>query len=91
MRQKVFEATSSLPMEQKEDKWTVPLQELKSCYNINADDDDNPRKVNITEIEGQRDVEGPGVELPFISQPIKMKMVNIGTEETLKLANDIDY
>jgi hypothetical protein len=64
---------------------------LQSCYNINADDDDDSRKVNITEIENQRNVEGPGVELPFISQPIKIKKVNIGTEETPKLANVGDY
>jgi hypothetical protein len=36
-------------------------------------------------------VEGPGVELPFIGQPIKIKKVNIGTEETPKLANVGDY
>jgi hypothetical protein len=32
-------------------------------------------------------VEGPVVELQFIGQMIKIKKVNIGTEETLKLAN----
>jgi hypothetical protein len=59
MRQKVFEEASSLPMEQEEDEWTAPLQKLQSCYNINADDDDDPKKVNITKTEGKRDVEGP--------------------------------
>jgi hypothetical protein len=78
-------------MEQEEDEWTVPLQKLQSCYNINADDHDNPRKVNIIEIKGQRYVEGPGVELPFIVHPIKIKKVNIGTEETPNLANVGDY
>jgi hypothetical protein len=39
---------------------------LQSFYNINVDDDDDPRKVNIIETEGQIIVEGPGVELPFI-------------------------
>jgi hypothetical protein len=39
------------------------------------------------ETEGQRDVEGPRVELPFIGQPIKIKKVNIGIEETPKLTN----
>jgi hypothetical protein len=43
--------------------------------------------VNITEIEGQRDVEGPGVELPFIGQPINIKKVNIGREKKLKFEN----
>jgi hypothetical protein len=36
-------------------------------------------------------VEGPGVELPFIGKPIKIKKVNIGTEKTSKLANVGDY
>jgi hypothetical protein len=53
-------------LEQEEDEWTAPLQKLQGCYNINADEDDDPRKVNITETEGQRDVKGPGFELPFI-------------------------
>jgi hypothetical protein len=47
--------------------------------------------VNITETEGQRNVEGPGVELPFIGNAIKIKKVNIGTEQTTKLANVGDY
>jgi hypothetical protein len=36
-------------------------------------------------------VEGPGVELPFIRQPINIKKVNIGTEQTLKLSNIGEY
>jgi hypothetical protein len=47
--------------------------------------------VNIAKTKGQRGVEGPGVELPFIRQPIKINKVNIGTEQTLKLANVGDY
>jgi hypothetical protein len=53
-------------VEKEEDEWTAPLQKLQVCYNIDVDEDDDPRNVNITETEGQRDVEGPGVELPFI-------------------------
>jgi hypothetical protein len=74
-------------LEQEEDEWTSPLQKLQGCYNINTDEDDDPRKVNITKTKGQRDVEILGVELPFIGQPIKIKKANIGIEETLKLAN----
>jgi hypothetical protein len=87
VRHKVFEEASNLPLEQEEDKWTAPLQKLQGCYKINVDEDDDPRKVNITEIKGQRDVEGPLVELPSIGHPIKIKQVNIGTEQTLKLTN----
>jgi hypothetical protein len=31
----------------KEDEWIVPLQKLQGCYNINANEDDDPRNVNI--------------------------------------------
>jgi hypothetical protein len=47
--------------------------------------------VNIEETKGKRDVEGPGVKLLFIGQPIKIKKVNIGTEKAPKLANVGDY
>jgi hypothetical protein len=64
---------------------------LQGCYNINVDEDDDPRNVNITEKKGQKDVKGPGVELPFIGQLIKIKKVNIGIEQAPKLANVGDY
>ena len=91
VRQKLFEKASNLTLEKEEDEWTAPLQKLQGCYKINVDEDDDPRKMNITETEGQRDVEGPGVEIPFIGQPINIKKVNIGTEETPNLANIGDY
>jgi hypothetical protein len=87
----VFEEASSLPLKKEEDEWTTPLRKLQGCSNINVNEDDDPRKVNIVENEVQRDVEGPGVELPLIGQPINIKKVNIGTEETPKLANVRDY
>jgi hypothetical protein len=91
VRQKVFKESSSLPLEQEEDEWTTPFHKLQGCYNINVDEDDDPRKVNIVETEGHRDVEGPVLEFPFIGKSIKIKKFNIGTEETLKLANVEDY
>jgi hypothetical protein len=47
--------------------------------------------VNITETGGRRDIEGSGVELPFIGQPIKIKKVTIGIEKEPKLVNAGDY
>jgi hypothetical protein len=47
--------------------------------------------VNILETEGQRDIEGPRIELPFVGEPIKIKKVNIGTKEAHKLENVGDY
>ena len=50
-----------------------------------------PRNVNIRETEGRRDIEGPGVELPFVGQRVKIKKVNIGTDQAPKLSNVGDY
>jgi hypothetical protein len=66
VRHKLFEEVSSLSLEQEEDEWIVPLQKLQGYYNINVNEDDDPRKVNIAETKGLRDVEVLGVELPFI-------------------------
>jgi hypothetical protein len=44
----VFEEAPNLPLEKEEYEWTAPLQKLQGCYNINVDEDDDPRKVNIT-------------------------------------------
>jgi hypothetical protein len=66
VKNKLFEEAPSLPIEKEKDEWTATLQKLQGCCNINVDGDDDPRKVNIVETEGQRDVEGPGVEISFI-------------------------
>jgi hypothetical protein len=69
----------------------VPFHKLQGCYHINAEEDDDPRKVNIVETKGHINLEGPRVELPLIGQPIKIKKVNIGTKEMPKLTNVRDY
>jgi hypothetical protein len=91
IRQKVFEEAPNLPFEQEEDELTAPLQQLQDCYNINVDEDDDPRDVNIVETEGHRDIEGPGIELPFVGQLIGIKKVNIGTEKAPKITNIGNY
>jgi hypothetical protein len=47
--------------------------------------------VNILETEGQRDIEGPRIELPFVGKTIKIMKVNIGTKKAPKLENVGDY
>jgi hypothetical protein len=91
MRKKVFEEAPNLPFTQEGDEWIVPLQQLQDFYNINVDEDDDRRYVNIAKTEGHRDIEGSGIEIPFVGQPIKIKKVNVGTEQTPKLANVGDY
>jgi hypothetical protein len=60
VKKKVFEEAPNLPIEKEEDEWTAPLSKLQGCYNINADEDDDPRNVNIAETEGQRDIKEQG-------------------------------
>jgi hypothetical protein len=91
VRHKVFEEAPNPPLEQEKDEWTAPLQRLQGFYNINANEDDDPRNVKILETKGQRDIEGPGIELPFVGNPIKIKKVNIGIEQEPKLENVRDY
>jgi hypothetical protein len=52
MRQKVFEEVPNPPLEQEEEEGTAHFQCLQGCYNINVDEDDYPRNVNIAETEG---------------------------------------
>jgi hypothetical protein len=66
---------------------------LFSCYHVQeeAPDEDDPLDIQIKEVEGGRDVEGPPIESEVISMPIKVKKVNIRTTEKPKMANIGDY
>jgi len=50
-----------------------------------------PTNINIPESEGQCEVTGPKEEVPHISQPLKIKQVNIGSEVQPKFPNIGDY
>ena len=47
------------------------------CYNFTVVKDEDPRNVNILELEGSRKVEGPKLEVPEITKNVKLKKVNI--------------
>jgi hypothetical protein len=76
--------------EQQQNKQTV--KELLSCYHVQeeAPDEDDLRDIQI-EAEGEREVEGPTIELEFIAASIKVKKVNIGTTKQPKMASIGDY
>jgi hypothetical protein len=77
--------------EQQQNKQTI--KELLSCYHVQEEgpDEDDPHDIQIEEVEGERDVEGPPIESEVISVPIKIKKVNIGTVEQPKMASIGDY
>jgi hypothetical protein len=74
--------------QQQQNKQTV--KELFSCYHIQeeAPDEDDSRDIQIKEVEGERDVEGPPIESEFISTLIKVKKVNIETTKQPKMASN---
>jgi hypothetical protein len=47
--------------------------------------------IQIEEVEGEREVEGPPLESEVIVALIKVKKVNIDTVENPKMANIVDY
>ena len=74
--------------------WAIQLEHELECYNFveePGDEDENPRSINIPEYEGTREVDGPKLEIPGITEPIKIKKINIGTETEPKFASIGDY
>jgi hypothetical protein len=69
------------------------VKELLSCYHVEeeAPDEDDPHNIQIKEIEGKREVEGPSMELEVFVAPIKVNRFNIGMNENPKMASIEDY
>jgi hypothetical protein len=69
------------------------VKELLSCYHVQEEvpDEDDPHDIQIEEVEGEREVEGPPLESEVIFALIKVKKVNIGTVENPKMASIGDY
>ena len=69
------------------------MQSMMTCYNLSGEpeDDDELRNVNILESKGSRDVAAPDIPTDPMSQPLKIRKVNIGMEENPKFDNIGDY
>ena len=71
--------------------WNEQEANAVECYNLTVDEDDDPRNINILDSEGHCEVHGRAVESPEVTQPLKTRKVNIGSEETPKYATIRDY
>lgn len=72
--------------------WTTQLSHALECYIVTMEEEDeDSRKINILEIEGHREVEGPQLENPDITELLKTRYVNIGMEVEPKFAKIGDY
>ena len=66
---------------------------MMEYYNMSGEpkDDDELWNINILETEGSQDVTTPDVSTDPMTQPLKIKKVNIGTKENPKFASVGDY
>jgi len=71
--------------------WSTQLRHTLKCYNVIAKEEDDPQKITIPKTERQCEVKGPKVVNPDISNPLKTRLVNIGTEEEPKFVKIGDY
>ena len=62
-----------------------------ACYNLVGELDDDSTNINIPELEGMCEVEGSGILSDQFLKPLKIKKVNIGSQENLKFTNIGDY
>ena len=85
IRTKIFE-DAPFPLFNQLD-WATQLETTLECYNFTADEDEDPRNVNIPESEGSHEVEGPKLEVPEITKNVNLKKVNIGIESNPKIAS----
>ena len=69
-------------------EWAIQLEDALECYNFEVepeDEDEDPRNTNIPESEGTHDVEGPQLEIPVITKPIKIKKSILAQTQNLSL------
>ena len=69
------------------------MQSMMECYNVSGGPKDGEGlwNINISKIEGTRDVAAPDVSMDPMNQPLKSRKVNIGIEENPKFASVGDY
>ena len=80
IKTKIFDDCTLPVYSQRE--WAIQLEYALECYNFMqepGDEDEDPRSINIAESEGAREVEGPKLEIPAVTEPLKIKKINIGT------------
>ena len=72
--------TLTKPMEWTQPDWSTQLHHALECYNVTVEvEDEDPRNINILEVEGHHEVEGLQIYNPDITVPLKTKQANIGT------------
>ena len=72
--------------------WDAQMQDIFNYKNLVVEDcDEDPWNITIPKSEGERAVAGPLLQKVDVTKPLKLKEVNIGTEEKPKLAKIGDH
>ena len=71
--------------------WMTQEAHAVEYYNLAIDEDDDPRNIGIPESEEHCDVHGPAAESLEVTQPLKTRTVNIGSEDQPKYVTSGDY
>ena len=64
------------PVDLAQPEWATQMSCTLECYNVIAkDEDEDPQKINIPQMEGHCEVQGPQIENPDITAPVNTKQV----------------
>ena len=65
------------------------MQSMMECHNVTwgPNDGDEPRDINILESKGSQNIAATDIPKDKIHQSLKIRKVNIGTEEEPKFSN----
>ena len=72
----------------------IPSTALTSeCYNVTGETNDeyDPRAINISELEGRRDIAAPEIPPNRVKHSLEIRKVNIGATKDQKFASIRDY
>ena len=74
--QHIYDAVFEIvPVAFPEESHELPMMQLMmECYNVTGgpDDGDDPRNINIPELEGSRNIAAPEMSIEKIHQPLKI-------------------
>lgn len=53
--------------------WVAHIQNVMEFYNLTAEEYEDSRNIDIKDLEGHRELNGPEIEMPDIMNPLKMR------------------